>query len=47
MADQTPAASPVPAAQPTAPAAAPAPTPGGPKPVIAFDDFAKIDLRVA
>ncbi|HYD01418.1 MAG TPA: methionine--tRNA ligase subunit beta [Phycisphaerales bacterium] len=40
---------PTPAAPtPAAPAAAPAaPTPGGPKPVIAFDDFAKIDLRVA
>jgi tRNA-binding protein len=25
----------------------PAPTPGGPKPIITFDDFAKIDLRVA
>lgn len=45
MPDPTPApTSPAPAATP---APAPAPTPGGPKPVIAFDDFAKIDLRVA
>jgi len=43
MADSTPAVNaPAPAATP-----APAPTPGGPKPIIAFDDFAKIDLRVA
>lgn len=44
MAENTPAPS-APAQAPAAPA--PAPTPGGPKPVIAFDDFAKIDLRVA
>ncbi len=29
------------------PAATPAPAPGSPKPVVAFDEFAKIDLRVA
>ncbi|MBX9875269.1 MAG: methionine--tRNA ligase subunit beta, partial [Thermoleophilia bacterium] len=34
----------VPAAAPAPP---PRPTPGGPKPIIAFDDFAKLDLRVA
>ncbi|HZW06317.1 MAG TPA: methionine--tRNA ligase subunit beta [Phycisphaerales bacterium] len=45
MADPTPAAqAPATPATPPAPAV---PTPGGPKPVIAFDDFAKIDLRVA
>jgi methionyl-tRNA synthetase len=32
---------------PAAPAPAPAPVPGAPKPVVAFDDFAKLDLRVA
>ncbi|MBL0869012.1 MAG: methionine--tRNA ligase subunit beta [Phycisphaerales bacterium] len=33
---------------PTTPnAAAPAPAPDGPKPVIPFEDFAKVDLRVA
>lgn len=36
---------PVPAGNP--PAAAPAPAPGQPKPQIAFEDFAKVDLRVA
>lgn len=36
MADPTPA-----------PAPASAPVPGAPKPVIAFDEFAKLDLRVA
>lgn len=39
-----------PAAAPSAsaaPAPTPAPTPGGPKPVVPFEDFAKIDLRVA
>lgn len=35
------------AAAPAAAAAAPAPAPGGPKPVIPFEDFAKVDLRVA
>lgn len=39
---------PVPTAPPSAaPAPVTAPVPGGPKPVIAFDDFAKIDLRIA
>ncbi|MDP1660829.1 MAG: methionine--tRNA ligase subunit beta [Phycisphaerales bacterium] len=49
MPDPTPAVPAAPASTPvlSAPAPAPAPTPGGPKPVIAFDDFAKIDLRVA
>jgi methionyl-tRNA synthetase len=37
---------PAPVATPAS-APAPAPTPGGPKPIIAFDDFAKVDLRVA
>lgn len=36
------------AAAPTAAAAAPVvPAPGAPKPTIAFEDFAKLDLRVA
>lgn len=35
-----------PAPSPTTPNAA-APAPGGPKPVIPFEDFAKVDLRVA
>jgi methionyl-tRNA synthetase len=48
MSDSKPAQSPAPAATPaSAPAQPVAPTPGGPKPIIAFDDFAKIDLRVA
>jgi tRNA-binding protein len=56
MADQpapAPAAAPpapAPAAAPPAPApavAAASPAPGAPKPVVAFEDFAKLDLRVA
>lgn len=35
------------AAAPANAAAAAAPAPGGPKPVIPFEDFAKVDLRVA
>jgi methionine--tRNA ligase beta chain len=43
---------PNPASSTSAPAPAPvpapaAPAPGAPKPVVAFDDFAKLDLRVA
>ncbi len=40
-----PASSPAPAAAPVAPAAPPAP--GAPKPTVTFDEFAKLDLRVA
>jgi methionyl-tRNA synthetase len=42
----TPAPANAAATQP-APAPAPQPTPGGPKPLVAFEDFAKLDLRVA
>lgn len=38
---------PVPAAIPTPQAAPVTPVPGGPKPVVSFEDFAKLDLRVA
>lgn len=47
MADPTPA-TPTPTSAHTAPpAAAAAPAPGAPKPTIAFEEFAKLDLRVA
>lgn len=40
-------AEPAPAPASPAPAAAPAPAPGAAKPVVPFEDFAKLDLRVA
>ena len=46
MTNPSPAPSPVPPPAPASPAAAPA-APGGPKPIVAFEDFAKLDLRVA
>lgn len=45
MSDHPTAPAPTPSAAPSAPVAA-APV-GGPKPEIAFDEFAKVDLRVA
>lgn len=42
----TPPTNPTPAA-PASTAPAAAPVPGAPKPTVAFEDFAKIDLRVA
>ncbi len=48
MTNPSPAPSPVPAPAPASPAPAAAPAaPGGPKPIVAFEDFAKLDLRVA
>ncbi|QOJ01430.1 MAG: hypothetical protein HRU70_13405 [Phycisphaeraceae bacterium] len=45
---ETPSPAPTPStAPPTAPAAAPAALPGGFKPVVSFEEFAKLDLRVA
>jgi len=42
-----PPATPAPTVTAPAPAAPAAPAPGGPKPTITFDEFAKLDLRVA
>lgn len=47
MSDHPTAPAPSPSVAPSAPAAAPAGGGGGPKPEIAFDEFAKVDLRVA
>jgi len=44
---QTPAPSTPAATSAAAPAAPPAPVPGAPKPVVTFEEFAKLDLRVA
>jgi len=46
MADQ-PASTPTPPSPPAPAAPAAAPAPGAAKPVVSFDDFAKLDLRVA
>ncbi len=47
MTNPAPSSASAPAPSPAAPAPASPPAPGGPKPVIAFDDFAKLDLRIA
>jgi methionine--tRNA ligase beta chain len=44
---QTPPVPVPPAASPAVPAAPVVPAPGAPKPIVTFDEFAKLDLRVA